>query len=145
LFQYVDDDGEVQDVDSADVNEYFREISGQDFTAMDFRTWAGTVAAAWALQEFEAFDSEAEAKRNVVAAIEKVAARLGNTPAVCRKCYVHPTVLEAYLEGSIPDSLARGARKLAARLEGLDPEEVALLALLQRRARGRTEAASGAA
>ena len=141
----MDDDGEVQDVDSADVNEYFREISGQDFTAMDFRTWAGTVAAAWALQEFEAFDSEAEAKRNVVAAIEKVAARLGNTPAVCRKCYVHPTVLEAYLEGSIPDSLARGARKLAARLKGLDPEEAAVLALLQRRAAGRTEAASGAA
>jgi DNA topoisomerase-1 len=94
LFGYVDDDGEVRDIGSSDINEYLQEISGQDFTAKDFRTWAGTVAAAWALEEFEAFDSEVQAKQNILRAIEKVAATLGNTPAVCRKCYVHPAVLE---------------------------------------------------
>ncbi len=133
LFQYVDDDGTVQDVDSADVNHYLREITGQDFTAKDFRTWAGTVAAAWALEEFEGFDSEAQAKRNVVQAIERVAARLGNTPAVCRKCYVHPAVLDAYLEGSMLGALRTRAQDMAHELHGLEPEEAAVLALLQHR------------
>jgi DNA topoisomerase I len=131
LFQYVDDDGEVRDVDSIDVNDYVRDITGQDFTAKDFRTWAGTVAAAWALEGFEAFDSEAEAKRNVVEAIESVAARLGNTPAVCRKCYVHPAILDAYMDGSIPGAMTRRAGK--ARSAGLEPEEAVVLGLLQHR------------
>ncbi len=94
LFQYLDDDGKRRDVDSADVNEYLREISGHDFTAKDFRTWAGTVLAAMALQEFEAFDSKTQAKKNIVRAIESVAERLGNTPTVCRKCYVHPEIID---------------------------------------------------
>jgi DNA topoisomerase-1 len=132
LFQYVDD-GEIRDVESSDINEYLREITGQDFTAKDFRTWAGTVAAALALEEFEAFDSEVEAKRNIVRAIEKVAAMLGNTPAVCRKCYVHPAVLEAYMDGTMLDALGQRAQKIARSLKGLEPEEAAVLALLQRR------------
>ncbi len=133
LFQYLDPDGRRQTVDSSDVNDYLREISGQDFTAKDFRTWAGTVAAAWALEEFEEFDSEAQAKRNVVQAIEKVAATLGNTPAVCRKCYVHPAILDAYMEGSTLGALRRRAGKMAESLGGLEPEEAAVLALLQHR------------
>jgi DNA topoisomerase-1 len=142
LFQYVDEDGSVRDVDSADVNEYLREITGQDFTAKDFRTWAGTVAAAWALEEFEEFDSEAQAKRNIIRAVEKVAAKLGNTPTVCRKCYVHPAVLDSYMEGSMLSALAGRAGEMAEAMSGLDPEEAAVLALLQRRlsveARSRT-------
>ena len=133
LLQYVDDDGNVQDINSQDVNDYLREISGQDFTAKDFRTWAGTIAAAWALQEFEEFDSEAQAKRNVVAAIERVAKRLGNTPAVCRKCYVHPEILDAYMDGTMVRALRRGAKAAAKDWRGLDPQEAAVLALLQRR------------
>ncbi len=133
LLQYVDDDGEVQDIDSDDVNEYLREITGQDFSAKDFRTWAGTVAAAWALQEFEQFDSEAQAKRNIVRAIERVAERLGNTPAVCRKCYVHPGILEAYTDGSMVRALRRRSAAMAEEPNGLDSEESAVLALLRRR------------
>jgi len=85
LFQYVDDQGVIRDIGSTDVNEYLREISGQDFTAKDFRTWAGTALAALALQEFEDFDTKAAAKRNITTAIERVVERLGNTKAVCRK------------------------------------------------------------
>ena len=128
LFQYVDEDGAAKDVGSSDVNEYLREI-----TNTDFRTWAGTVAAAWALEELEAFDSEAQAKRNIVAAIEKVASVLGNTPAVCRMCYVHPAVLDAYMDGSMLSALERRAGKMAGSLRGLEPDEAAVLALLQRR------------
>jgi DNA topoisomerase-1 len=90
LFQYIDDGGECRDVNSSDVNSYLREITGRDVTAKDFRTWAGTVLAALALQEFEGFDSQAKLKKNVRSAIERVAARLGNTPTICRKCYIHP-------------------------------------------------------
>jgi DNA topoisomerase I len=128
------------DVDSGDVNEYLREITGQDFTAKDFRTWAGTVAAAWALEEFEAFDSEAQAKRNIVQAIERVAERLGNTPAVCRKCYVHPAVLESYLDGSMLRALQQRGAEVAKDLAGLDPEEAAVLALLRSRMARESEA-----
>jgi DNA topoisomerase I len=137
LFQYLDEDGNQQDVDSADVNEYLQEISGQDFTAKDFRTWAGTVLAAMALQEFEAFDSEAQAKRNIVRAIESVARRLGNTVAVCRKCYVHPAVIEAYMDGSMLKTLrGRADAVMEGSLRELEPEEAAVLALLRRRLAG---------
>jgi len=134
LFQYLDESGQRQRIDSQDVNDYLRTVTGQDFTAKDFRTWAGTVLAAQALQEIEQFDSEAQAKRNVVAAIEKVAMRLGNTRAVCRRCYVHPAVVDAYLDGSMLETLqnrAEGAMK--AGLGRLQPEEAAVLALLQQR------------
>jgi DNA topoisomerase-1 len=99
LFQYVDDEGSRHTIDSADVNEYLREVSGEDFTAKDFRTWAGTVLAAKALSEAAGPRSHADARRRVVAAIESVAKKLGNTKAVCRKCYIHPVVVDAYLSG----------------------------------------------
>lgn len=134
LFQYIDDDGQRQTIGSADVNAYLREVTGQDFTAKDFRTWAGTVLAAIALQEFEAVDSEAQAKKNVVRAIERVSERLGNTPSICRKCYVHPAVLDAYLEGTLLETLQqRLERELAEALRELRPEEAAVMGLLMRR------------
>jgi DNA topoisomerase I len=134
LFQYVDDAGEHHSIESADVNAYLREISGQDFTAKDFRTWAGTVLAAWALNEFEAFDSQTQAKQNVVRAIENVAERLGNTPAICRRCYVHPAVIDSYLDGSLIEALKDQIQdELTDALASLPPEEAAVLALLHRR------------
>jgi DNA topoisomerase-1 len=134
LFQYLDEQGTRRSVDSADVNAYLKEISGEEFTAKDFRTWAGTVLAARALQEFQTFDSQAQAKRNVVQAIEAVAKRLGNTKAVCRKCYVHPRVIDLYMDGSLLQTLKRRVKKeLSQSLHGLPPEEAAVLALLQQR------------
>jgi DNA topoisomerase I len=133
LFQYVDEDGEQQSVDSGDVNDYLREITGQDFTAKDFRTWAGTVLAACALREFAEFTSETQAKKNIVQAIESVARKLGNTKAVCRKCYVHPAVLDAYLDHTTIDVIMKHATRLLRKFNGLSREEVAVLALLQHR------------
>ncbi|WP_019139784.1 DNA topoisomerase IB [Noviherbaspirillum massiliense] len=134
LFQYVDEDGEQRTVDSADVNDYLRSITGEDYTAKDFRTWAGTMLAALALQEFQKFDSEAQAKKNIVQAIESVAQKLGNTPTICRKCYVHPAVIEAYLDGTILHALQQRAREeLVNDIHALSPEEAAVLALLQQR------------
>ena len=134
LFQYVDEDGKRQSVDSDDVNEYLREITGQDFTAKDFRTWAGTVSASLALQEFQAFDSGAEAKKNIVRAIESVAEKLGNTPSICRKCYVHPAVIEAYVDGSMLESLKqRAEQEISDSLTQLWPEEAAVMGLLRQR------------
>jgi DNA topoisomerase-1 len=134
LFQYLDDEGEVRDVGSGDVNDYLREISGEDFTAKDFRTWAGTALAAQALQEFEDFDSKAAAKRHITKAIERVAERLGNTQAICRKCYVHPAIIEAYMDRSLVKTLKRRAeRELRGTLHRLSSEEAAVLALLQQR------------
>jgi DNA topoisomerase-1 len=134
LFQYIDDAGVVRDVGSGDVNFYLRELTGEDFTSKDFRTWAGAVLAARALQEFAAFDSKAQAKRNIVRTIEQVAKRLGNTTTVCRKCYVHPAVLEAYLDGSLLRTLsAKVEKELRTSLRRLKPEEAAVLAFLQAR------------
>jgi DNA topoisomerase-1 len=99
LFQYVDDDGEVRDITSQDVNAYLREITGDDFTAKDFRTWAGTVLAGIALNAVGGFTTKKQAKTNVRDAISAVAEVLGNTVAICRKCYVHPAIVEAYLKG----------------------------------------------
>lgn len=134
LFQYVDSNGERQTIDSGDVNAYLRETTGQDFTAKDFRTWAGTVLAAMALREFEAFDSDAQGRKNVVRAIEAVSERLGNTPSICRKCYVHPAVLDTYLEGTLAETLKqRAEQELTDALHDLRPEEAAVLALLRQR------------
>jgi DNA topoisomerase-1 len=130
LFQYLDEDGERRAIESADVNAYLREVTGEDFTAKDFRTWAGTVLAAGALREMAAADALRHAKRNVVRAIEAVATRLGNTPAICRKCYVHPVVIDAYLDGSLmAGPRARGRAGLGA---GLRQEEKRVLGLLVR-------------
>ena len=136
LFAYVNGDGKQRDVGSSDVNDYLRHISGADFTAKDFRTWAGTVLAAMALQESKKFDSKIAAKRNVKTAIEKVAKRLGNTQTVCRKCYVHPDVIDSYLDGTLAKRLGKLAGKQLER-GGLRAEEAAVLGLLRSRlARG---------
>jgi len=123
LFQYVDGEGQVRSIGSADVNDYLREISAEDFTAKDFRTWAGTVLAAQALAEAPHFISQTQAKKNVVKAIESVAGRLRNTVAVCRKCYIHPVVIESYLNGSLHNF--RNSRAMV-------KNEAALIKILQR-------------
>jgi DNA topoisomerase I len=134
LFQYLDENGETRDVTSSDVNAYLREITGEDVTAKDFRTWHGTVLAALALQEFETFDSQAGAKRNIRDAIQKVAARLGNTPTICRKCYIHPEIITTYVEGSLLLEVKdRVEEELRENLASLRPEEAAVLALLRDR------------
>jgi DNA topoisomerase I len=133
LFQYRDADGRRQAITSQDVNEYLREIAGSDFTAKDFRTWAGTVAASMALSEFAAVDTAASRKTAVVRAIERVAMQLGNTPAVCRACYVHPEVVDSFLDGTLIDTLATRARGAGRGIHALRPEEAAVLGLLQAR------------
>jgi DNA topoisomerase I len=130
LFGFVDHEGRTHDIKSEDVNEYLREITGQEFTAKDFRTWAGTVLAARALKEFEQVDSEARRKKNVVRAIESVAERLGNTKAVCRKCYIHPRIIESYMDGSLVEHLQQEVSKMLKPLHNLNPEEAAVLVLL---------------
>ncbi|OGQ82209.1 MAG: DNA topoisomerase I [Deltaproteobacteria bacterium RIFCSPLOWO2_12_FULL_60_19] len=132
LFQYVDQNGKPGTVESSDVNAYLREATGDDFTAKDFRTWAGTVLAARALRESEYFDSKAQARRNIVKAVEKVARRLGNTRAVCQKCYIHPAVVNSYMDGSLlqtPDH--RAQRATAGSPSDLHPEEAAVMAVLE--------------
>ena len=148
LFQYVDDEGERRSVESSDVNEYLRGISGAEFTAKDFRTWAGTVLAAQALRSLAAFDTEAAAKKNIVLAVKNVASRLGNTPSVCRKCYVHPQIFDAYLDGHLVATLQQHAeRELRESLPSLSSEEAAVLMLLRDRLAGNrpVPAARGAA
>ncbi len=144
LFQYVDEAGETHDIGSADVNDYLREVTGQEFTAKDFRTWAGTVLAAHALRDLEAGETQTALKQNVVRAIEQVAARLGNTRAVCRKSYVHPAVIDAYLDGSLLATLRQRADvELAERGADLTADEVAVLAFLRARlAAGETDSRS---
>ena len=134
LFEYLDEDGVCHDVTSGDVNDYLFEVTGQGFTAKDFRTWTGTVLAALALREFTDIDSKAGAKRNIVRAIERVAQRLGNTPAVCKKCYVHPVILDSYLDGTLIHALRkRTEREMRRSLTRLRPEEATIIALIQQR------------
>jgi DNA topoisomerase I len=135
LFQYVDEEGQTRHVESADVNAYLKAISGEAFTSKDFRTWAGTLLAARALRALPVCASLAEGKRSITRALEAVAAELRNTPAVCRKCYVHPAVLDAYLEGRLTEAYRRCS------------EETALLRLLEQDALRETDRArrSGAA
>ena len=135
LFQYLDPEGNRHAIDSADVNQYLHEITGEHFTAKDFRTWAGTVLAARMLAECEPFSSDTQAKKNVVQAIKSVAERLGNTPTVCRKCYVHPAVLESYFSGTmlraVEEKLEGGQDHLADPSPALLAEELALMRLLE--------------
>ena len=136
LFQYVDEDGMHHSVDSADVNEYLREISQQDFTAKDFRTWAGSVLALATLRTLEPFESATEANKNVVETIKAVAEHLGNTPSVCRKCYVHPGLLDCYVSGemsrSVEKCLNHREKKSLPPAHGLSEEERGLIHLLER-------------
>jgi DNA topoisomerase I len=132
LFQYVDDDGEPVDVTSDDVNDYIQDAAGGDFTAKDFRTWTGTVLAAWTLDELGGTDGAP--KKQLVSAIESVAKELGNMPAVCRACYVHPEVMDAHLDGTLRRGLGRKAgTALAKNRDRLSPQEAAVLAFLERR------------
>lgn len=136
LFEYRDDGGTVRAVGSADVNAYLREISGQDLSAKDFRTWAGTVLAADALRSLGASQAQRGPKRRIRGMIEEVAEALGNTVAICRKCYIHPRVIEAYLDGSLGDFFAGiPAPKRSPPATALSPAEKAVLALLRRRRR----------
>jgi DNA topoisomerase-1 len=130
LFQYLDADGQRQTLDSTDVNAYLRDITSQDFTAKDIRTWAGTVLAACALWEYGAYTSEIQAKKNIVQAIDAVAKRLGNTRAVCRQCYVHPALFDAYLDRSLL-AVSLTAPDSGTMAPGLCPEEAAVLAFLK--------------
>lgn len=107
LFQYVDDEGVRHSVTSDDVNTYLREIAGEEFTAKDFRTWAGTMLAARSLVDVGPFENETEARRNIVEAVAAVAERLGNTPTICRNCYVHPAVIDAYLSGQLGKAMGK--------------------------------------
>jgi DNA topoisomerase-1 len=134
VFQYLDEEGERHRVTSDDVNEYLREITGEEFTAKDFRTWAGTVLAAMALRTQEPFENKSQAKQNVKVAIGAVAKMLGNTPAICRKGYVHPAVLETYLDGDLIAGLRKTTEKtLENSLGDLRSEEAAVLAFLRDR------------
>jgi DNA topoisomerase-1 len=130
LFQYVDEEGRRESIGSGDVNDYLREITGEDFTAKDFRTWAGTLQAVAALERIDPPGSEREAKSVIVQAIDQVAERLNNTRAVCRKYYVHPVVLESYAAGTLQERLKNGGppKKGTA---GLKPEERAVVRLLR--------------
>ena len=139
LFQYVDDGGEVRDIGSSDVNDYLREIAGEDFTAKDFRTWAGTVLAYRALAALEPAATAHGTRRNVTAAMRATADRLGNTPAVARNSYVHPAVIEAYLDGRIGGERIEAAQDVALG-RSTEAEEAAVIALL----RGRRVRATGA-
>jgi len=134
LFQYLDDGGEVRAITSQDVNEYLREITGEDFSAKDFRTWAGTVLTAIALNAQEKFENGKQAKANIKTAISAVAKILGNTPAICRKCYVHPAVLETYLDEKSIEGLKR-TTEAALEKEDVDlrSSEAAVLKFLEAR------------
>ncbi len=134
LFQYLDEEGEPHSVDSEDVNDYLRSVSGEEITAKDFRTWAATNLAALALTELEAFDTQTKANRNVVHAVETVAKLLGNTPAICRKCYIHPAIFDGYLDGSLLEGLrTRAEEALDQPGSGLSAEETAVTAFLGKR------------
>jgi DNA topoisomerase-1 len=136
LFQYLDEEGMVHDVTSDDVNAYLGEISGDDFTAKDFRTWAGTVLAAQALRAIEEAEpaSEVPPRKHVLRAVEEVAQRLGNTPSVCRKCYVHPAIIDSYLDGTmLAVARQRADDELVSTTTHPDAEELGVIRLLRDR------------
>lgn len=132
LFQYLDEHGQRHVIQSDDVNDYLREITGQDFTAKDFRTWGGTTLAMRSLRDLGGFDSESEGRQHVQEAIAAAARRLGNTPAICRKSYVNPRIIEAYLEGALLAAIARlSAAPVPPGLDQLRPEEAETLMFLK--------------
>ena len=134
LFQYIDEQGERHSIHSEDVNEYIKNSSGGDFTAKDFRTWHGTILACEALKDLATFDTETEGKKNVVSAIAYVAAKLGNTKAVCRKSYIHPDVINCYLDKSLVNNLTLSGN-VNTSLKKLHPEEAAVVRFLEKRAK----------
>jgi DNA topoisomerase-1 len=135
LFQYLEEDGIRRTIDSGDVNDYLREISGGEFTAKFFRTWVGTVIAAKTLAEMGPPKTQRAAKRNAVRAVETVAESLGNTPAIARKSYVHPHIVDSYLAGTLTESWDRPLPKRpAASAAKLRADEQRLLRILKQRA-----------
>ncbi len=132
LFQYLDESGKRTPIDSDDVNEYLRSVTGKEFTAKDFRTWSGTVVTVCALTELGDAESKTQAKKHLAQAIEAAAKHLGNTPAICRKCYVHPEVINSYLDGKLLTALKQNdERAVLELLDGLRPEEIAVMKFLQ--------------
>ena len=130
LFEYFDSAGVIRAVRPREVNEYIQGIIGPEYSAKDFRTWAGTLQAASALAEFGPAESERAVKRNIVAAVKQVAEQLGNTPTVCRDCYIHPIVFERYEAGITLESFrSRAERIVRKRIPAYEPEELSLLAL----------------
>jgi len=142
LFQYVDDEGGRQVVDSADVNAYLREAAGDEFTAKDFRTWAGTVLAVRALLAQPPAQSPAQAKKNVAQAVRAVAGVLGNTASVCRKSYVHPAILEAYEDGSLVKALGPLEEEPLACVDDLQADERRVLRFLRARVKNGAKSAA---
>ncbi|MDQ6700225.1 MAG: DNA topoisomerase IB [Acidobacteriota bacterium] len=134
LFQYKDEAGERHSIDSSDVNAYLKEITGEEFTAKDFRTWAGTVQTALALAEIGPFQSETEAKRNIVTAVKSTASLLGNRPATCRNYYVHPAILESYMDGSLVELVKPPNENTSGDVLGLHPEELCVLTVIRKKA-----------
>ncbi|MDE1169755.1 MAG: DNA topoisomerase IB [Verrucomicrobium sp.] len=144
LFCYLDGEGRARDIGSQDVNDYLRAASGGDYTAKDFRTWIGTVLAAVALRELEEVTSASQARKNIAAVVQSVSKVLGNTPAVCRKCYIHPEIFDAYVEGATLQAVSRRiGEDLGRSLGRLRPVEAAVLALLQKRLRAAQIAGKG--
>jgi Topoisomerase IB len=133
LFNYVDDNGTPHPLRSTEVNRYIKETMGSEFSAKDFRTWHGTLLAAEELAALGPPESEAKAKKSLVAAVRKVAEQLGNTPAVCRDCYIHPSVLESYQKGVTLEAFRRKSKRIVHLREAdFEPEEIALLELLRK-------------
>jgi DNA topoisomerase-1 len=131
LFEYVDESGKTRVIDSADVNEYLRQITGQDFTAKDFRTWAGTVLAARELVAVGPCRGPTDAKKRIVKAVKRVAEKLGNRPAACRKYYVHPAMFEAYADRSLFETMREGAAQERAYYgQGLRAEEYSVMVII---------------
>jgi len=130
LFQYVDDEGQPQVIDSADVNAYLRQVGGAEFTAKDFRTWGGTVLAAIALASRATAGEPRHIRRELAEGIAEVARHLGNTVAICRKCYIHPAVIVAHAEDALPAVLARSSPETSSNLNRM---EAAVLRLLEAR------------
>jgi DNA topoisomerase I len=131
LFQYVDDNDNLHELHSDDINAYLQEISGQEFTAKDFRTWRGTVLAADALLKCEACKNETQAKRNLNQAIKEVATELGNTPAVCRKAYIHPALIEAYTKAHTLEVFNEYTPEQLGRYKNLHKDEAVIMVWLE--------------
>ncbi|MDP2247092.1 MAG: DNA topoisomerase IB, partial [Nitrosomonadales bacterium] len=136
LFQYIDNDGHHYPINSSDVNQYLKDITGRNYSAKDFRTWSGTLHTFQALVSLEACESQTQAKKNVMEAITAAALKLGNTPTICRKCYVHPVIIETYMAGKLMGLIKENvsAQKNALESWALDTAEQCVLQLLQREA-----------
>jgi DNA topoisomerase I len=144
LFKYLDDEGKRQTVQAEDVNAYLQDITGRDVTAKDFRTWAGTMLVAEALRKMGPAETKREAERNIVAAVDVTAKRLGNTRSVCRKYYIHPALIEAYLEGSVLPPLPERTKWSARKAQGptLRQHEMDVLAFIKARLKDGTRKAA---